>query len=343
MKGFTTSLWPIRYKPLPDELLSSWLVRLAHGQGMKAQPFCNAVFGVRLQVWNRDIDRLAPEWIINELCDRTGTTSQVAYATTLRGYEGSLYPTFRPAGSLKWIQTLQMYHRKRNGFGLQFCPKCLGESSEPYFRKSWRVAFNTICLRHQCMLHDRCTKCAASVAFHRLNVGQSSSLLIESLATCHQCGFDLRRSNTIPIITYDSQTTEWHRILCIKLLSGQLQRDQVTSDILNVMHHLIFMLSSRYSRVRLREYVCEQLNVDVIPLTQGYPSFESRSLVERHHLIQLMAWLMIDLEPRLRASWRAKAVRYNLMFKDFPDAPDWYLNIVKRFSDWRNDVAEAIL
>lgn len=337
MKGFTSSLWPIRYKPLPNELLSSWLVRLAHGQGMKAQPFCNAIFGTRLQVWNRDIDRLAPEWILNELCDRTGTTSQAAYATTLRGYGGSLYPFSKPSGSLKWILTLQMYHRKRNGFGLQFCPKCLSENSEPYFKKSWRVAFNTTCLKHQCMLHDRCSKCGASVAFHRLNVGQSSSLLIESLASCHQCGFDLKRANTTPIITYDSQTAEWHRILCIKTLGGQLQRDPVSLDVLNVMHQLIFMLTSRYSRVRLKEFVCERLNVTSAPLTQGYPSFESRPLLERHHLIQLMAWLMIDLEPRLRAAWRAKAIRYNLMAKDFTDAPGWYINIVEGFSDWRKE------
>lgn len=337
MKGFTSSLWPIRYKPLPDELLSSWLVRLAHGQGMKAQPFCNAIFGPHLQVWNRDIDRLAPEWLINELCDRTGTASQAAYATTLRVYERSLYPAFRPTGTLKWIQTLQMYHRKRNGFGLQFCPKCLSESSEPYFRKPWRVAFNTTCLIHQCMLHDRCTKCGASIAFHRLNVGQSSSLLIESLATCHQCAFDLRRVNSSPIVSYSSQTTEWHRIFCAKTLSGQVQRDPVSLDALNVMHHMIFMLSSRYSRVRLKEYVCERLNVADMPLTPGYPSFESRPLAERHHLIQLMAWLMVDLEPRLRAAWRAKAIRYNLMIKDFTDAPEWYLKIVEGFSDWRKN------
>ena len=336
MKGFTSSLWPIRYKPLPDELLSSWLVRLAHGQGMKAQPFCNAIFGPHLQVWNRDIDRLAPEWLINELCDRTGTASQAAYATTLRVYEGSLYPVFRPTGTLKWIQTLQMYHRKRNGFGLQFCPKCLSESSEPYFRKPWRVAFNTTCLIHQCMLHDRCTKCGASIAFHRLNVGQSSSLLIESLATCHQCALDLRRVSPMPIISYSTHTSECQRILCAKTLSGHLQRDPVSLDAMNVMHHLIFMLSSRYSRVRLKEYVCEQLNVADMPLTPGYPSFESRPLAEHHHLIQLMAWLMIDLEPRLRAAWRAKAIRYNLMFKDFTDAPEWYLNIVEGFSDWRS-------
>lgn len=135
---------------------------------------------------------------------------------------------------------------------------------------------------------DRCTKCGTSVAFRRLNVGQSSSLRIESLATCHKCRFDLRRAIPKPIMPYDSQTTEWHRILFLKTLSGQFQRDPVSSDDLNVIYHVIFMLFSRYSRFRLREYVCQRLNVVDIPLTQGYPSFESRSLVERHHLVQLM-------------------------------------------------------
>lgn len=90
--------------------------------------------------------------IIDELCDRTRITSQASHAPTFRGYAGSLYPVFKLAGSLEWIQTLQMYRRKRYGFGLQFCSKCLNQSSEPYFKKSWRVSFNTTCLMHQCMM-----------------------------------------------------------------------------------------------------------------------------------------------------------------------------------------------
>jgi hypothetical protein len=35
MQRLTQSLWPIRYKPFDDELLSCWLVRLAHGHGLK--------------------------------------------------------------------------------------------------------------------------------------------------------------------------------------------------------------------------------------------------------------------------------------------------------------------
>jgi len=72
-------------------------------------------------------------------------------------------------------------------------------------------------------------------------------------------------------------------------------------------------------------------------LTAGRVATETRHLHERHHLIQLIAWLMADLEPRLRTAWHAKAVRYNHLGKDFEGAPEWYLNLVKGFSDWRRD------
>src|SRR6202035_476121 len=100
MRGLTSSLWPIHYKPLPDELLSCWLVRLAHGHGLKVQTFCNQIFGSHLQVWNRDIDRLAPTWLLNELSHRTGTSAEAALNSTLRVYEGRLYRKFRSTGSL---------------------------------------------------------------------------------------------------------------------------------------------------------------------------------------------------------------------------------------------------
>lgn len=139
MRGLTLPLWPIRYKPHPDELLSSWLVRLARGHGLRVQTFCNLIFGNRLQVWNRDIDRLGPDWIVDVLSERTGTPIDVTRGTTLRSYEGWLYPAFKASGSLQWMTSLQVFHRTRQGFGMQYCPKCLLEDRDPYFRKVWRV------------------------------------------------------------------------------------------------------------------------------------------------------------------------------------------------------------
>lgn len=335
MRGFTSSLWPIRYKPLPDELLSSWLVRLAHGHGLKVQTFCNLIFGNRLQVWNRDIDRLGPSWLVDELSTRTGTPPEIAYGTTLRAYEGLLYPHFKLSGALQWILTLQMYHRKYEGFGLQYCPLCLREGPEPYFRKSWRVAFNTVCIKHQCMLRDRCPNCGAGVAFHRRDIGRTDAAAADSLAGCHQCGFDLGEAGAEPITSYDMQASDWLGTLCGQLTLGNSIQPVLDLDSFGVMRQLAMLLTSQYATVRLHAHVCDQLGASEVQMTKGRIAFETRTLHERHHLIQLAAWLLADLEPRLRMAWRAKAVRYNHLGKDFENAPGWYLKVVEGFADWR--------
>lgn len=338
MDGFTKFLWPIRYKPLPDELLSSWLVRLAHGHGLKVQTFCNLLFGNQRQVWNRDIDRLASSWLINELALRTGTPLAVAQKTTLRAYEGLLYPKFKASGALPWIQTLKLYHRKREGYGMQFCSLCLREDAEAYFRKSWRVAFKTSCFKHNCMLHDRCPQCQSAIAFHRMDVGNARIFADQALVACHACQFNLCSAPAIQTTWYHPDSERWMRSL-ERYFEPQLtkQGQRKALERLRVMRQMVTLLTSRYTGLHLHSYVCVQVQVPELPLIQGHVSIESRPLNERHHLVQLAAWLMSDLKPRLNTAWRAKAVRYNHMLKDFDQPPRFYIDVVERFSDWRNE------
>ena len=335
MKGFTAPLWPIRYKPLPDELLSCWLVRLAHGHGLKVQTFCNLMFGNKRQVWNRDIDRLAPPWLIEELVRRTGTSPEIAWNTTLHAYEGILYSKFRSAGALQWIQTLKMYHRTRQGFGLQFCPTCLAEDAAPYFRKRWRIALNTVCTRHGTMLLDRCPECGAGVAFHRLDMTRAYAIEVTPLSFCHSCSFDLRDGVVEKPIVYDREAS-----LLLLQLNRQFDPDiEIASEWdvgqFDVMHQLSRIMTARSKHVHLREFVLDQVGAQDIELTAGYLNFEMRVISERHHLMQLTSWLFLDLENRLTAAWRARAVRYNVLLKDFPEPPSQYHQIVERLSNWR--------
>jgi hypothetical protein len=103
-------LWPVHPHPYPDELLSSWLVRIAHANGEKVQTFCHHEFGIKHQVWNRDIDRLAPEWLLAALSEKTATPMERVYQTTLRRYEGVLFDHYVPSGVEKWITPLRIYH-----------------------------------------------------------------------------------------------------------------------------------------------------------------------------------------------------------------------------------------
>jgi Zn ribbon nucleic-acid-binding protein len=336
MRGFTSPLWPIRYKPLPDELLSCWLVRLAHGHGLKAQTFCNLIFGNRRQVWNRDIDRLAPAWLVDELCCRTGTSSELAWNTTLRTYEGLLYQKFRLAGALHWILALKMYHRKREGYGLQFCPACLTDDTVPYFRKRWRVAFNTVCTSHGTMLLDRCPECGMAVAVHRLDIARPDAIETAPLSHCHSCGFDFRNAPKLEPISYDVQASalllEANRAFDAE--DGSNNKWDIGQYA--VMHQLCRILTARSKHVRLREFVLAQVGFQEIPLTKGHISFEMRSIEERHHLAQLTAWLLVNLKPRLTAAWQVRAVRYSVLLKDFEGRPEWYSCIAETLANWRD-------
>jgi hypothetical protein len=67
-----TQLWPVHSRPLPGELLSSWMIRLAQGNGFKVHGFYAQYFGKHRQIWTRDIDRCTPSWLIVGLSEKTG-------------------------------------------------------------------------------------------------------------------------------------------------------------------------------------------------------------------------------------------------------------------------------
>ena len=55
----------------------------------------------------------------------------------------------------------------------------------------------------------------------------------------------------------------------------------------------------------------------------------------RHHVLQVVAYLMANFEPILRRAITEKAVRYNHLKKDFLDMPSNYREALEKFSNWR--------
>jgi len=102
------------------------------------------------------------------------------------------------------------------------------------------------------------------------------------------------------------------------------------------MHHLARLLMSDAAHLRLHEHLCQQLGAPEWELQEGRISIESCELRLRHHLMQLMGYLMLDLQGGLDAAWRARAIRYNHMLKDFRNAPVGYVWVVSHFENWRN-------
>ncbi|MDO9071636.1 MAG: TniQ family protein [Rubrivivax sp.] len=186
--------WPVHPQPLPDELFSSWLIRLAHGNGLKVQSFYGGWLGRSVEIWNRDIDRLAPPDLISALSSSTGIPEPTLTSHTCRSFAGIISEDLPVGGHTDWLMPLQVYHRTRNGFGLMFCRACLREDREPYFRRQWRLAFITCCTRHCQVLLDRCSNCQSPVQPHRADMVRRRGLADQvTMTRCARCGQDLRR------------------------------------------------------------------------------------------------------------------------------------------------------
>ncbi|WDM74794.1 TniQ family protein [Xanthomonas sp. NCPPB 1638] len=326
MSPLTGELWPAHPKPLPDELLTSWIVRIAKANGLKLQTFCDRVFGKEHQLWNRDIDRSAPDWLLAALARHTGTSFDAVRRTTLDIYRGRLFHERHSSGQLHWILPIGIYHRTRRRYGLQFCPQCLAEDAEPYFRTRWRVAALTYCPRHELYLHDRCPACGAPVTFHRRELGRPDVTDSGPLCLCHACNCDLRDAGHRAFFPYDASI-----ITVFARLADYVSGTDSDLDIgyTDVLHQLCKVMVSTRKSSNLAVFVAEAIGTENLAVPRGRCAFELRPVEHRAHIIQLAAWLLADPKVRIPAAWLAKAVRYSHLLKDFRSAPAWYCSLVK--------------
>ena len=164
------------------------MIRLARGNGFKVHNFYAEFFGRERQVWNRDIDHYAPAWLIDSLAARTGTTLERVRQTTLRAFESFAFERFNEVGVTRWVLPLGVFHRTRRAHGQQFCPLCLAGDSDPYLRRSWRLALVIICARHGVLLQDRCPQCASPVTPHRSDMAARSGFSEKTtILHCSKC------------------------------------------------------------------------------------------------------------------------------------------------------------
>lgn len=179
--------WAIQVPLLPDELLSSWLIRAALIQGCDPGVLTHLIWpGWR--IWTVDPDRALTGPQGEALEAATGLPGDVAGRACLEPLMQRL--TALPPVQLTWPWTLALGSRNRTRRGgLQCCPQCLGADPQPYLRLDSRLAWHTICQKHQCLLLDRCPECRLPLEPHR-HVAMNGG----ALHLCATCGFDLRHS-----------------------------------------------------------------------------------------------------------------------------------------------------
>lgn len=328
--GLSGLLWPVHLKPLPDELLSSWLVRLAHAHGYKVQTMTRLLFGQSSTIWNRDIDRLAPTEIGEVLMRVTGATIEQFEGATLRAYEGTLVEHHTTGGMGRWVVPLGIFHRARKRPGLMFCPQCLDADAVPCFRRRWRLALSTVCTKHACHLMDSCPRCQSPLAPHRADMQSRQHYPRAGLNVhCWKCGFDLRDSQQAG--RPDESLVRLQAQLELALQQGYTDWAGNPS-----MHSLVFFdglraliagITSRQTQERLAGSVWLR-GIDL----NGWPhtGLETASLPMRRELFRWLSALLGNWPVNFIALIHENKLRYADLKGDSEQRAFWYEDVIRR-------------
>lgn len=203
-------------RPQKNELLSSWLVRVALAHQTMPWSFMNMHFPeYKNIVFSRDVDIWAPESFVDKLAWKSGFSSEDIFTMTLRSYEGYLLERVRLNGPNFFISPIIPRKRRNLGYGQKYCPLCLQEDPA-YFRKEWRLSFYTVCLEHKIHLIERCQNCGSPVTVYRFKREQG-------FVKCYRCGWDLLRERNLMIVSDED-------IACVGRLMKILEEGYVLID-----------------------------------------------------------------------------------------------------------------
>lgn len=309
--GLSGRLWPVRCKPYRDELLTSWLVRLSRAYGADPTGFYAEVWPPQ-HVWNRDVDKGIDDHLISLLAAKTSTSRTRVLATTMRGYPGYRAKDLRVMKSLPWLLNPLVRGYTRSKPWLQYCPSCLQGDADPYFRRSWRLAFVTVCPKHRRYLLDRCDHCAAALNFHLL-AGDA-----EAITLCYHCRYDMRSAHS-PMI--HERTPDERRLLqlqrfLLKTLRNKLCQLEGVSPIPSVaffdrlrrlMRHFLTMMHTPAFKMAFSEHLDASFFESHLASVKRH-SLEALDIDDRQLFMLFLAWWVEQLPDMFRALCSEMAV-----------------------------------
>lgn len=335
--GLSGQLWPIHFRPNDDELLSSWLVRLIHRYGADPVIFCASIWH-STRFWNRDIDKGNYSDVLRLLAVKTATSPERVLATTFRGYTGFMVYELTHTGPTGWLLTSRTGTLVRHRPWLQYCPHCLREDADPYFRRQWRLAFVTVCCQHHRRLLDSCPRCGGVVNFHRFPDKA------KPITLCYRCRFDLRQAHAPAL----PQTDACHRLLEFQpFLIDMMQQGQGTlADSLPVQAEDYFLVLQKLSRLLvtgkqaplLRKVLCQHSRQPCFELnspSHKMRALESVSVADRFQLMKLLAWWLAQWPNRFIAFCVDADLRFTQLVQGMPIRPQWYEPVARQLYNYR--------
>lgn|SRR3990167_6125261 len=316
---------PIHPQPLPGEILSSWMVRLAFSNGFPLHTFYSGLLGFKEALWNLDIDRHPSEQLLNLLSLHTRQPVATLRDMTLCGYEGILFPELLTHGDVRWLLPLGLYHRNRKRAGMQYCPLCLRTDVVPHYRLAWRIALVVVCPLHHCVMEGLCPQCRSPMMFHRHGVGREKFPYVAHLRQCHQCGLNLGDVSPRFPDWPDCHSLEFLIALITHAELSPWRYLQILTPcaipFFNGLRVLLGLLNGRYGP-RFDPVFCGELGCEGLPHLPL--AFEYMDVERRLQLMLRACWLLQDWPARFVECCRVAHLSRSRI-TEFPDQlPFWF-------------------
>jgi hypothetical protein len=351
---------PVRCPPLPDELLSSWLIRLAWLNAEKLYTFRRRFWTHPGSPWSRNLDLTLPDDALTNISKMTLITHKLLARHMLREYLGKLFDDIDSYGG---VQQGMLVGRRRGqkvlGFGLQLCPDCHHSEPAPYFKRCWKVAYIVTCPLHRRLLIDACPYCHQPLAYHLADFGKS--LLPERVPTsfCSSCGRSWSEKMPPQDELIPDTFIDWQMRMLVALETGWIEDNQVgllyALSYFKGLHVLIRLLASSGHSFRLRQVIANELGLPPLKIasTNNQNQFGGLRVEDRLYLLRCVFWLLQEWPERFIWATKTAKLAYSyieLYRKQFP-LPYWIASAAilahdprhTRISDEERKSVEAFL
>ncbi|WP_300978337.1 TniQ family protein [Flavobacterium sp.] len=307
------NIWPLYVHPLPDELFSSWICRLANNHRVSPEILINESLNkkspIKININNIDIE---PEPnIIDIITKNTPIKIEELTKLFLTDYESNIVENNIPEEILFSLLFLNINDPKKSKRRIVFCPNCLAKGT-PYFRKKWMLTTSIVCCECKSYLIDHCPSCYKPFSYWNSN--KNSIQINYSITTC-KCGCDISKFS----FPFRSSKLEidYQNYIDFTINNGFNDHTQYSFTYLNVLIFTASMIKNIIKASRNKKKLFK-VYPDVI-MDIKVPS-NKWTLSDRQHLLPIAFYLLQDFPNRIRYVFPKK---YNLK-REFGQLPYWF-------------------
>jgi len=322
-------------QPKENELLSSWLTRMAFAHGQTLSIFISSYIKYEGSAVSRtDIDFRYNKELFKRLSCKSGLNMQTIQKMSLRSEEGYLFVC---NNCLYPPQQIRKLIDKRTHYGLLFCPRCLAEDTVPYFRKEWRYYFYNACPKHNTLLVDRCGQCFSPIKLNKMAYS-------DEIIYCNNCGRDIRKTRPKYLSNhykYGIEATVWFEN---GLQNGYflIENRKINSlFIFQIFTHLQYLINTTQN-INLDSCPLQKEYFDICNKLRNYNSKKSGLIFKSFYMTAIIYHILQNFPHNLKGFAKNNSFTHRDFLHGFKNAPYWYITQIDKITPMQNTVGRTI-